>query len=111
MLIALTGFSKNVAREKCKESGPDHLLQIIFADVHGMPLVRDMPDLAISAAKDYLLCSEPSLQSQWVYERHLELEPLFGLRKTDTLAFFPQVRFTVHFCPSSSITHIKEVIS
>ena len=90
--------------QECREReiqgiGPDHLLQIIFADVHGMPLVRDMPDLAISAAKDYLLCSEPSLQSQWVYERHLELEPLFGIKKNRHFGFFPASALHGPFLP------------
>ena len=90
--------------QECREReiqgfGPDHLLQIIFADVHGMPLVRDMPDLAISAAKDYLLCSEPTLQSQWVYERHLELEPLFGIKKNRHFGFFPASALHGPFLP------------
>ena len=79
--------------------GPDHLLRIIFVDVHGMPVARDMPDLAISAAKDYLLCPEPSLQSEWVYERHIGLEPLFGLKTTRHLDFFPASALRGPFLP------------
>ena len=56
--------------------------KIIFEGMDGMPAARDMPKLVVSAAKDYLLCSEADLQQEWSYRESLELEPLFGLKST-----------------------------
>ena len=56
--------------------------KIIFEGMDGMPAARDMPELVVSTAKDYLLCSEADLQQEWSYGGSLDLEPLFGIKST-----------------------------
>ena len=58
----------------------------------GAPAARDMPELVVSAAKDYLLCSEADLQQEWRHGRPLgqELqELLFGIKPTTSYGFLP----------------------
>ena len=108
--------------QECRERerlgfGPDHLLRIIVADVHGIPVVRDMPDLAISAAKDYLLCPEPSLESEWVYERSLDLGLFFGIKKGRHFRFIPASAYRGPFLallrhhPSEGVDFIVDVLN
>ena len=97
--------------------GPDHLLRIIVADVHGNSVVRDMPDLAISAAKDYLLCPEPSPESPWVYERSLDLGLFFGIKKGQHFRFIPASAYRGAFFallrhhPSKGVDFIIDVFN
>ena len=71
----------------------DHTVEefrkIIFEGMDGMSAARDMPELVVSAAKDYLLCSEADLPQGWGYRRSLELEPLFGIKRTMINSSFP----------------------
>ena len=48
----------------------------------GTPAAQYMPELVVSAAKDYLLCSEADLREEWDYGGVLELKPLFGIKST-----------------------------
>ena len=54
--------------------------KIIFEELDGAPAARDMPDLIVSAAKDYLLISESDLAQGREYHSFVKIEPLFGLK-------------------------------
>ena len=61
--------------------------KIIFEGMEGMPAARGMPELVVSAAKDYLLCSEADLQQEWMYGRPLGQELRFGIKPTTSYGF------------------------
>ena len=65
----------------------DALRDIVLNGVEGMPAARDFPDLLISVASDYLLCSEADLRGKW-YHRG-SLETLFGLKEHLSHKYFP----------------------
>ena len=73
--------------------------KIIFEGIGGMPAARDMPELVVSAAKDYLLCTEADLQQEWSYGGLLELEPLFGIKSNMSFGFLPASAYRSLFLP------------
>jgi hypothetical protein len=73
--------------------------EIIFEDLEGMPVARDMPELVVSAATDYLLCSEANLRNRLGYTSSLELEPLFGIKYGRSHGFFPASAYRGPFLP------------
>jgi hypothetical protein len=73
--------------------------EIIFAGIEGTPAVRDMPDLFLSVATNYLLCSESDLRRHWQYGRSLDLEPLFGIREDLNTDYFPASAHRGSFLP------------
>ncbi len=72
-----------------REPITDDFRQIIFAELDGMPTARDMPEIFVSAAKEFLLCSEAELQSELNYQYSLELEALFGIKHARSYDFSP----------------------
>lgn len=67
----------------------EELRKIIFEDLEGMPVARDMPELVVSVAKEYLLCSEADISREWRYSIDLDLEPVFGIKPQRSFDFFP----------------------
>ena len=65
----------------------DALRDIVLNGVEGMPAARDFPDLLISVASDYLLCSEADPRVRWYHRR--SLETLFGLNEHLRHKYFP----------------------
>ena len=63
--------------------------KIIFEGMDGAPAARAMPELVVSVAKDYLLCSEADLQQEWRHGRPLGQELLFGIKPTMSYGFLP----------------------
>jgi hypothetical protein len=63
--------------------------EIIFQGLEGMPAARDMPEIVISAAKRYLLCSEADLRKDFRYGGRRELEHVFGIKERTSYGFFP----------------------
>ena len=66
----------------------DTFRDIIFSEMEGMPAARDLPDILVSAASEYLICTETDLEQCSDYDLH-ELEILFGLKKHLAHKFFP----------------------
>lgn len=81
-------LSGNQETEK-RDRTTEEFRKIIFEGMDGAPAARDMPELVVSTAKDYLLCSESDLQQEWNYGESLELEPLFGIKSNMHFGFFP----------------------
>jgi len=67
----------------------EELREIIFEGPEGMPVARDMPELVVSVAKEYLLCSEADISREWRYSIDLHLEPVFGIKPQRSFRFFP----------------------
>jgi hypothetical protein len=82
-----------------RDRAADDLREIVFEGMEGMPAARDMPDLVVSVATDYLLCSEDELRRGWGYGSDLELETLFGIRHGRSHDFFPASAYRGPFLP------------
>lgn len=73
-----------------RDRAADDLQKIVFEGTEGMPAARDLPDVAVQAITNYLLCSENEIQDGWDYGSALELETLFGIQQgRGGLDFFP----------------------
>jgi len=72
-----------------RDRAAEDFREIIFESLEGVAAARDMPDFFVSAANDYLLCSEADLQREWGYPGDLELETLFGIKSGRSHGFFP----------------------
>ncbi len=77
----------------------EELREIIFQGLEGMPAARDMPDLVVSVAKEYLFCSEADLHQEWGYSHSLELETLLGIKEHRSFGFFPPSAYRGPFLP------------
>ena len=62
---------------------------ILFSGMEGMPAARDVPDLVVAVAADYLLASEADLRKEYYYRRSLNVEIYFGIKERLHLGFFP----------------------
>lgn len=67
----------------------DDFRQILFTGVEGMPVARDLPDLVVSVATDYLLASEDDLRRDRYSRSSLDLEVHFGIKEDLRSDFFP----------------------
>jgi hypothetical protein len=91
--------------------------EIIFEGLEGMPAARDMSELVVSAANDFLLCSEADLRRGWGYTGLLELVTLFGIKLGRSFDFFPASAYRGPFLPllrhhpREGITFIIEVFN
>lgn len=79
---------------KGDESGRNHTSEafrdLILSTLEGSPAARDLPDLVVSVAKEYLLCSEGDLESRpRYYATPLEMGTQFGLKSGLRHDFFP----------------------
>lgn len=78
------------SHDKERDRITEDFQEIIFEGLEGMPAGRDMPELVVSVAKNYLLCSEADLQRwEWIYGSSLGLELLFGIKPNRSHGFFP----------------------
>ena len=77
----------------------DEFQRTIFVDFNGTPAARDMPDLFLSVAKEFLLCSEAELQRERSYGYLMELETLFGIKHARSNDFFPASAYQGPFLP------------
>ncbi len=67
----------------------DDFREIVFEGIEGTPAGRDLPEVVVPAATDYLLSSEDDLRNDWGYHSNLELETLFGFKSGRSHDFFP----------------------
>ncbi len=63
--------------------------EIVLAGFEGAPAARDLPDLVISAARDYSICSEADLSGDRQYGGSLMLGTLFGIKESPNRDYFP----------------------
>lgn len=67
----------------------ENFQKLIFEGLDGTPVARDMPDLIVSVAKNYLLISESDIAQGWGYHSVVNLEPLFGIQNARDYDFHP----------------------
>jgi hypothetical protein len=100
-----------------RDRAAEDFREIIFKGPEGMSAARDMPNLFVSVANDYLLCSEADLRREWGYAGDLELETLFGIKHGRSFDFFPASAYRGPFLPllrhhpREGITFIIEVFN
>ena len=73
--------------------------KIVFESLDGMPAGRDIPDIVVEVAKDYLLCSESDLQNQWHWGDFLDNDTLLGIKKYRSQGFSPASALRGPFLP------------
>ena len=71
-----------------RDHASDILRDIVFSELEGMPAARDLPDVLVSAAFEYLLCTESDLRRHSYHGSH-DLESSFGLKRRLAHKFFP----------------------
>ena len=67
----------------------DDFREILLGGMEGMPAARDLPDLVVSVATDYLLASEDDLRRDRYSRSSLDLETHFGIKEGLRHDFFP----------------------
>jgi hypothetical protein len=91
----LSGRRNNEERSRAAQD----FREIIFDGLEGMPAGRDMPELIVSVANDYLLCSDADLQRGLGYVSSLEREALFGIKEGRSINHFPASAYRGPFLP------------
>jgi len=81
----IMGNRKNEERLRAAEE----FRAIVLEGMEGMPAARAMPEVLVSIATEYLLCSEDELRQDWGGSSDLELETLFGIKYGRSRDFFP----------------------
>jgi hypothetical protein len=78
-----------VKEDQRRDRIADDFRDIIFSGLDGMPAARDLPDLVVSVAADYLLASDEDLQKDRYSRSSLDLETHFGIQEGLRHDFFP----------------------
>ena len=76
-------------RARRREPVTDDLRSLLFSGMDGMPVARDLPDLVVSVAKEYLLAKESDALDDGFGGGELHLELDFGIREGADHDFFP----------------------
>jgi len=111
--ILLRGTQDGEERDRATED----FRGIILEGLEGAAAARDMPELVVSAAKDYLLCSETDLQSGLGYAGSEEVETLLGIKPGRSFRFFPASAYKGPFLallrnhPREGIAFVIDVIN
>ena len=83
----------NVMAGQRRDRIAEDFREIIFSGLDGMPAARDLPDLIVSVAADYLLASEEDLPRDRFSESLLDIEDIFGIKEGLRHGFFPASAF------------------
>ncbi len=71
----------------------DDFREILFGGTDGMPVARDLPDLVVSVAADYLLALEEDIRRDRYSRSRLDLGIYFGIKEGRLHDFFPASAF------------------
>ncbi|HEY7326645.1 MAG TPA: hypothetical protein VH592_03325 [Gemmataceae bacterium] len=82
-----------------RERSTSDLREIIFEGLEGMPAARDVPDLIVSVANRFLLCTEADLQRERGFSSDLEVATLFGIKQGLNHDYFPASAYRGPFLP------------
>lgn len=67
----------------------ENFRDLLFSGIEGAPAARDLPELVVELAKDYLLASESDLRQDYYSRSSLELETYFGIKERLGFLFSP----------------------
>ena len=73
--------------------------ETVIEGMDGAAAARDLPQLLVSVAKDYLLLTDADLDSERWYGGGIELETTFGIRYGSGRGFFPPSGYRGPFLP------------
>lgn len=85
----------------------DDFREILFCGVEGMAAARDLPDLVVSVARDYLLASEEDLRRDRYSRSRLDLGTYFGIKEGRRHDFFPASALRGPWIPLLRYHHSK----
>lgn len=84
---ALRGTPSDDERERDRVA--EELQELLLTGMEGMPAVRDLPQLMISVASDYLLATEEELRRDTYRQYSTDIDIFFGIRDGRRHDFFP----------------------
>jgi hypothetical protein len=84
---ALRGTSSEDPRERDRVA--EELQDLLLTGMEGMPAVRDLPQLMVSVASDYLLATEEELRRDTYRHYSTDIDIFFGVRDGHRHDFFP----------------------
>lgn len=90
---------------------------VIFEGLEGLAAARDMPEAVISAANDFMVCTEADLHQEWGFSSGWGLETLFGIKPGRRMDFFPASAYRGPFLhllrqhPSQAIDFVIELFN
>jgi hypothetical protein len=87
--IRFEAVLRGTATEDEHDRTAEELRDILLSGTDGLAAARDLPDLVISVATEYLLASEDDLQRNPFYSRSLDLHEHFGIKEGLKQDFFP----------------------
>ena len=83
----------------------DTFRDIVLSGLEGTPAARDVPDLVVSAASDYILCSEVDIQRDIYHGGSLDIERVFGVKKYLNRKYLPESAHRGPWLPLLRIHH------
>lgn len=87
-----------------RDRAADDLREIVSKGMEGLPAARDLPDVVVQAATNYLLCSEEELRDGWRYGSDVKRETLFGIKQAEASISSRQAPTAVPSSRSSATT-------
>ncbi|MDE2888633.1 MAG: ATP-binding protein [Gemmatimonadota bacterium] len=87
--IAFTTLLTACGTADTRDYTTDEFREIIFDGLDGLAAARDMPKLIVSTAKGYLLSTDADVPTRMDSAQALQLEPLFGIKRTTIGGSFP----------------------
>jgi hypothetical protein len=94
---ALRGSPSDDERERDRVA--EELQDLLFTGMEGMPAVRDLPELMVSVASEYLLATEEELRRDTYQHYSTDIDVFFGIRNEHHHDFFPASAFRGPWLP------------
>lgn len=95
--VALRGTPTEDERERDRVA--EELQDLLLTGMEGMPAVRDLPQLMVSVASDYLLATEEELRRDTYRHYSTDIDIFFGIRDGHRHDFFPASAFRGPWLP------------
>ena len=91
----LCGSDENDTKDRITDTFRD----IVLSGLEGVPAARDVPDLVVSAASDYILCSEVDIQQDLDYGVGFDIERVFGIKAYLNRKYSPESAYRGPWLP------------
>jgi hypothetical protein len=81
--------SSPIRGERQRDRIPKNFQEIVFAGLQSLPAARDLPDVVIETALDYILVPQEARQRNDLYTPSIGVERYFGVREERSHDYFP----------------------
>jgi hypothetical protein len=81
--------SSPIRGERQRDRIPKKFQEIVFAGLQSLPAARDLPDVVIETALDYILVPQEARQRNDLYTPSIGVERYFGVREERSHDYFP----------------------